>query len=219
VNQLNYNDALAGKSLLLLDFDGPVCSVFAGYPAHQIAAELVAEMRKADADLAASLNGETDPMEVVRIAASSTSPGLVDHIDRQLREAELLAVESATLTAGIVELIESAQDQGLQIGIVSNNSRDAILKYLKRSRLAQHLAFVIGRPIGKPGLMKPEPFLLLQALAQAGSDPSRACFIGDSVSDIVAGRAAKVMTIGYANKPGKEDRLHEAGADLVVTHL
>jgi HAD superfamily hydrolase (TIGR01549 family) len=219
VNRLNHNDSLVGKSLLLLDFDGPVCSVFAGYPAHQIAAELVTEMRKADANLAASLTGETDPMEVVRTAASSTSPGLVDHIDRQLCEAELLAVESATLTAGIVELLESAQDRGMRIGIVSNNSRDAILKYLERSGLAQHLAFVIGRPLGKPGLMKPEPFLLLQGLALGGSDPSEACFIGDSVSDIVAGRAVKVMTIGYANKPGKEDRLREAGADLVVTGL
>lgn len=219
MNKLNHNDLLAGKSLLLLDFDGPVCSVFAGYPAPQIATELVAGVRKFDVDLSASLADETDPMEVIRAAASSTSPELVNLVDEQLRESELLAVESATLTVGIVELIESAHDQGLQIGIVSNNSKDAIVKYLWRTGLAQHMAFVVGRPIGKPALMKPEPFLLLQALDHAGVEPSAASFIGDSVSDIVAGRAAKVMTVGYANKPSKVARLREAGADLVVTDL
>ena len=33
-------ELLAGTGPLLLDFDGPVCSVFAGYPAPQIAAQL-----------------------------------------------------------------------------------------------------------------------------------------------------------------------------------
>ena len=33
---------LVGAGPLLLDFDGPVCSIFAGYPAPRVAAELVA---------------------------------------------------------------------------------------------------------------------------------------------------------------------------------
>ena len=37
-------------------------------------------------------------------------------------------------------------------------------------------------------------------------------FVGDSESDVMAGRAAGIPTIGYANRPGKRQRLAEAGA-------
>jgi hypothetical protein len=33
------------------------------------------------------------------------------------------------------------------------------------------------------------------------------------------GRAAGVRTIGYANKPGKRDRLTDAGADIVIDSM
>src|SRR5690606_9574093 len=96
--RFDYREALAGKSLLLLDFDGPVCSVFAGYPALQIAAELVETIDGFAPDLAAGLNGERDPMEVLRSAARSPPAELVDRVDEQLNRAELEAVESAEPT-------------------------------------------------------------------------------------------------------------------------
>jgi phosphoglycolate phosphatase-like HAD superfamily hydrolase len=40
-------------------------------------------------------------------------------------------------------------------------------------------------------------------------------FIGDSVTDIQAGRAARTPTIGYANRP-KRRCLTGAGADVVI---
>ena len=34
-----------------------------------------------------------------------------------------------------------------------------------------------------------------------------------------AGLAADVWTIGYANKPGKDEAMHEAGADVVLDSM
>jgi phosphoglycolate phosphatase len=48
------------------------------------------------------------------------------------------------------------------------------------------------------------------------AQPASAVFIGDSVTDIEAGQAASTPTIGYANKPGKHQRLTAAGADAVI---
>jgi phosphoglycolate phosphatase-like HAD superfamily hydrolase len=216
MKKLDYGNILNGKSLLLLDFDGPVCSVFAGYPAPQIAAELTATIRTISPTVAASLGSEEDPMEVLRFASKRLDQPSTEAVEEQLVQAETRAVESATPTPGALELIESANRAGLTVGIVSNNSAEAISSYLHRQGSADLLAMVEGRPFGQPDLMKPNPFLLHRALRTAAE---QACFIGDSVSDIVAGRAAKVMAIGYANKPGKEARLRDAGADLVVTDL
>lgn len=214
--KLDSQVALADKSLLLLDFDGPVCSVFAGYPASQIAAELVANLRAISPHLAEVLAGEQDPMEVLRTAAGVLPREQVEGIDDQLGRAELKAVESAEPTAGMAELIATARNAGLSVAIVSNNSAAPIAKYLNDHSLDGAVDAVVGRPFGLPERMKPDPYLLAEALGTFSVDASRACFIGDSVTDIEAGRTAGVMTIGYANKPGKASRLGEAGADVVV---
>jgi phosphoglycolate phosphatase len=43
--------------------------------------------------------------------------------------------------------------------------------------------------------------------------------VGDSTTDVHAARAAGVRAIGYANKPGKRERLARAGADAIVTDM
>ncbi len=44
-------------------------------------------------------------------------------------------------------------------------------------------------------------------------------FIGDTVTDVLAGLLGGVAVIGYANKPGKAEALNQAGARAVVTDL
>ena len=217
--KLDPQAALAGKTLLLLDFDGPVCSVFAGYPASQIAAELVESLREVAPRLAADLEGEQDPMEVLRQSAGTLPRDQVDKIDEQLGLAELKAVESAEPTPGAADLIVTARQAGLSVAIVSNNSAEPIAKYLQGRGLDREVDLIIGRPFGRPEQMKPDPYLLHEALSALSVDAAHACFVGDSVTDIEAGEAAGVMTIGYANKPGKAQRLKDAGADIVVDVL
>ena len=49
--------------------------------------------------------------------------------------------------------------------------------------------------------------------------PATSAFIGDSTSDIQSAKAAGTHSVGYANKPGKHQRLQDAGADAVVTSM
>jgi len=217
--KLDPASALSGKSVLLLDFDGPVCSVFAGYPAPQIAAELVASLRGYAPELADALGEESDPMEVLRVAAETLPDERVQGIDEQLSLAEAAAVESAEPTPGAADLIATARQAGLAVAIVSNNSAGPISKYLERHGLDGDIPTIIGRPFGHPEKMKPDPYLLELALKLTGADAAQACFVGDSVTDIEAGNRVGVTTIGYANKPGKAARLQSAGASLVVDSL
>ncbi|WP_328914625.1 MULTISPECIES: HAD family hydrolase [unclassified Streptomyces] len=64
--------------------------------------------------------------------------------------------------------------------------------------------------------MKPNPRLFLDAMTAIGVTPAECVFIGDAVRDVEAGHAAGIPTIGYANKPGKAERLAEAEAITVV---
>ena len=217
--RFDLQEVLADKALLLLDFDGPVCSVFAGYPAATIAAELVAGIHRFDPSLAVSLQDETDPMQVLRVAAANLPRKTVNWVDELFCSAEQRAVESAEATPGIGELMREVHGDGKKIGIVSNNCPKAIAQYLSRQGLDSNLSVVVGRPFGRPRRMKPDPYLLLQALGATGVDPHQACFVGDSVTDIEAGNSVGVMTVGFANRPGKAALLTDAGASLIVTEF
>jgi phosphoglycolate phosphatase-like HAD superfamily hydrolase len=67
--------------------------------------------------------------------------------------------------------------------------------------------------------MKPSPYLVRAAVGILDAHPAECAFVGDSTSDMLAGRLAGVPVIGYANQPGKADLLRQAGADTVTTAL
>jgi phosphoglycolate phosphatase-like HAD superfamily hydrolase len=53
--------------------------------------------------------------------------------------------------------------------------------------------------------------------SSAPGPPAAATFVGDSVTDIEAARAAHTMSIDYTNKPSKTAKLMTAGADTVIS--
>ncbi|MCH9669647.1 MAG: HAD family hydrolase [Actinomycetia bacterium] len=194
---------MSDKALaFLIDFDGPICSIFDGYSAAAAAKELAALVSPRVPDIPS-----IDPLAILRAAP----PDLAELIDKQLTTIELRAVETARSNPEFYELTNAIGHRPW--AVVSNNSRSAIRTYLQRVHPDHVKVPILGRPAGRPDLMKPNPHLLLEALKVLSVPAEAAQFIGDSVTDIAAGRRAGVRTIGYANKPGKAKLLAEAGAD------
>lgn len=63
---------------------------------------------------------------------------------------------------------------------------------------------------------KPHPAMVNAALSETGVDPDHAVFVGDTVYDIQAGRAAGVFTIGVGWGYHAAENLERAGADAVI---
>ncbi|TDE26425.1 HAD family hydrolase [Nonomuraea mesophila] len=209
---------LSKTQCLLLDFDGPICDIFAGLSAATVAANLRATLEAAGASLSPQVRSTDDPLEVFRFSAS-LSDDLTHLTLRTLTELEVKAAATARSTPGVADLMECARDKGMTIGIVTNNSGAAVATFLDRKRLADRVDYVSARSAADPSLMKPNPHLLNQALIRLNADPSVTLLVGDSTTDIEASKLAGVFAIGYANRPGKAERLTEAGADLIVTSM
>ena len=206
---------LGGTDLLILDFDGPVAALFAGYPAAGIAVEL--------RTLAASLGyhlTEHDPLALLQEAEPLGDADLSARLAAADRDAEIRAAQTAEPTPGTVEVLEAARGARRRVALASNNAVEALSAFLRRRDLVDAVDLVVGRYDGmSPHLLKPHPHLVHRVLDGIGIAPENAVFVGDSVSDVGAGRAAGVATIGYANKPGKDERLRDAGADVVIHHM
>jgi HAD superfamily hydrolase (TIGR01549 family) len=209
--------ALARARCVLLDFDGPVCSVFANHTAPTIAAELRRVLIDEGVSVPEPLLAETDPLEVIRHTATIQRRGLTRRIEEALTAAELTAASSAEPTPYAREVIVAAHRTGRRVAIVSNNSAAAVRAYLAARRLAGYVHPVIGRAFADPARMKPSPAPVLAALDELAADPRECVMVGDSTSDIEAAQAAGVIAIGYANKPGKRTRL--ARADVLIDSM
>ena len=108
---------------------------------------------------------------------------------------------------------------GYAIGVVSNNSADAVHRFLEVHDLPGIVGAVVGRHYRRPDLMKPNPWPLSRALELLGSSPPRAVLIGDSVTDVEACHAGGVGCIALANKPGKREAFTRAGAHVIVDDM
>jgi phosphoglycolate phosphatase len=200
---------------VLLDFDGPVCSIFAGYPAPTVAEELATTAAAAGHPVPADYLRNQDPLDVLRFAGT-IGPELTALVERQLTRAEVKAADTAEATPGAKAFLAACRSTGRTVAVVSNNSAAAVTRYLERAGWADLVRLIEGRDPFDPQLMKPHPHILLRTLRDLAEPAESAVIVGDSVTDIEAGLAADVWTIGYANKPGKAEAMRDAGADVAL---
>jgi HAD superfamily hydrolase (TIGR01509 family) len=209
-------DVLRRAHYLLLDFDGPICSIFAGRPAATIAHELVDALRADDVPVPPAVDDTADPFDVLRYAGT-VSPEVAHRTEARLREAELDAVSTASPTPGLHDLVTMWHTSGRLIGAVSNNSALAVSAYLSQHDL--EFDSVVGRTRSDPTLLKPNPHLVRLGVQQLGADPRLCVLVGDSPSDVSAALAAGAVPVGFANKPHKYSCLAAAGAGVIVGGL
>jgi phosphoglycolate phosphatase len=207
---------LTHTTALLLDFDGPVCSVFAGLPAHTVVTQLCLVLADGGyGDPPIEIEKSDDPFQVLTYAAN-LGDAEARYVNAAFTAYEVEAITTAQPTPGAHDLIRAWSATGRPLAIVSNNSTIAIHTYLDLPDLRPHATHVSARTSPNPALLKPHLHLLTTALTALNVPPAAATFLGDSVTDIHAARAAHTMSIGYANKPRKTTELMTAGADTVI---
>jgi phosphoglycolate phosphatase-like HAD superfamily hydrolase len=208
---------LAGTRNLLLDFDGPVCEIFAGLPAPTITAQLLTLLAARGITVPDELASEGDPLQVLRATSRLGDDQAVEMVAGALREAEVRAVETAAPTPGFPDVLDAARATGRRLAIVSNNSQQAVEAYLQGHDLLGYFDQIVGRYNGQdPESLKPSPHLVWLTMTPMGATPATTALVGDSMTDIEAARAVPIDGIGYANKPGKDARLAAAGASAIV---
>lgn len=215
---LTLQEVLLRARWLLVDFDGPICSVFAGHPAPQVAERLRGLLVAVGVQPDGPALVADDPFDVLRFAAGRGRP-IAQQVEAALREEEIEAIATAVPTPGAIETLVACQRTGRPAAIVSNNSVSAVERYLAFHRLHGLVASVAGRRNWDPALLKPSPHLVQVAAQTLGIDASSTCLIGDAETDMVAARAAGIVGIGYANRPGKAERLTSAGAVAVTSSM
>lgn len=201
---------------LLLDFDGPLASLMPS-PANALAADRV-RRALAEADLPVEMIETTDHLALLRWAKLNTPERIVHDVEEACTGVEVEAAEVCDPGWHARALIEFIRSRGLDISaaVVSNNSDLAVRKFLNRLGWLDDFGAIACRTSETIDWMKPKPALLNLALDMLHVDAHGAVMIGDSVGDVVAGKAAGVAILGLAKNAARAEELAQAGADVVA---
>jgi len=105
--------------------------------------------------------------------------------------------------------------RGVRLGVCTNKPERLSLKLLDELRMRS--LFPVVRGADSQPYRKPDPRHLLDTISALGGRPESAVMIGDSETDVLTARAAKVPVIvvsfGYTEIP-----VQQLGADIIIDH-
>ena len=115
------------------------------------------------------------------------------------------------------ETLQALSDAGYKIAVVTNSRRTAVEPVLARWQV-EHLFDVIVS-IDDVSHGKPDPQMIHHALNALNISPSDAFIMGDSKSDVVAGKRAGVKTIAFSPEENRKYLALEALRFTEPSHL
>ena len=216
------NVAIAGQDFsaiktVIFDVDGTLLNSLDGY--------------QAAAHRAAAAHGYEVTLETVRLALNSAKPfwELVIPAEKaadaafikQLRR-ETMAhwpaamAEHVSVLPGANSAFRELRDRGIRLAIFTGSDGES-LSVLEEAGLLQFFdPIVTGREVQN---RKPEPDGILQCLEIMAAEPGETIYVGDSVTDVRASRAAGVRSISMLTGAGDSSSLSVAGTHRVLASL
>ena len=116
---------------------------------------------------------------------------------------------------GIREALGGLRSRGLTLGVVTSKVEWAARQCYEYYGLGEFLSIQVFHDDTERHKPDPEPLLL--AASKGGLDPGRCVYVGDSIHDMAAGKAAGMRTIGVLWGPSARQELVRAGADALAT--
>ncbi len=102
----------------------------------------------------------------------------------------------------------------LPMAVVTNKAREFSAPILEQLGLISFFRVIIGADEGLP--LKPAPDALFRIMRDAGARPEDTVVVGDGLTDMRAGKAARVTTCAATYGFRSEAELRAAGPDYVI---
>jgi pyrophosphatase PpaX len=114
---------------------------------------------------------------------------------------------------------DGQQGRGVKTGLVTSRLANSTYKALDHFGIRQYFDLILT--VEDCTKFKPDPEPILLALERLGAAPARTIYLGDTVHDILAAKAAGVFTVlaDWSVALPPEKRVGAPPADLVIKHM
>lgn len=144
-----------------------------------------------------------------------TARAIVDDGFHRLVELECEAAKGKDVFPFTRDILGWLKERDIRIAITTRNCMEAL--ELAFEDLSDYVEVVVTRDHTK--LLKPHPGQIEKALERLRVAPEEALMVGDHPTDIMAGKAFAVKTVGVLTGATKKEDLEQAGADYVAADI
>lgn len=145
--------------------------------------------------------------------------GVLPHWSEDAIEAYLVKAATAAEMVPAVPLrplLSTLRAAGLRLGVATNDAEVAARRHLESSDIIDKFDYIAGYDSGHGA--KPDPGMCSAFARATGLDPAQCVMIGDSHHDLVAGRAAGMVSVAVLTGAATSDDLAPL-ADVVLPDI
>ncbi|MCY3675168.1 MAG: HAD family hydrolase [Paracoccaceae bacterium] len=132
---------------------------------------------------------------------------LLNEITRNTEQVEVVS---------LVPLLTELQKAGYVLGVATNDSEEDARRQLGEKGILEYFDFLVGFNSGYGS--KPDPDMLLAFCQQTRIQPAETVMVGDSKSDLVAGKRAGMFTVAVLSGVAKSEDLAQH-ANLIIRDI
>jgi pyrophosphatase PpaX len=125
-------------------------------------------------------------------------------------------LDSLKVFKNVQQTLEALKRKGIRLGVVSTSPRAVISETLKHAGVLDYFEVLIGEEDAENKKPHHEP--VTNALIALGLEPGDAVFVGDTIYDVQAGKAAGCRTVFLLNDYNG-DVLEKETPDLVIRDI
>jgi HAD superfamily hydrolase (TIGR01509 family) len=145
-------------------------------------------------------------------AMEKMTPAERKKVERILYKHEQLAIEPSILNAGATETLKLLRQMGIQIGVMTRNTRSNASAVAKKHNI--EFDAVVDR---NDGPVKPDPFGVRRLCEFFKVKPQEAMVVGDYLFDLQSAKAAGAAAVLI--KTGKNAEQFTSFADYIIDNL
>lgn len=151
------------------------------------------------------------------VASAADVPRLLERFHAHYRQLAELGEVKTRVYPGVTAGLAALKAMPLGIAVVTNKPQAAALDLLDQFRLSQWIDVVVGGDSGLP--QKPHPDPLLRACETLKVPAAQALMVGDSLTDVLAARAAgmRIVCVPYGYNEGNDPR--ELACDAIIENV
>jgi phosphoglycolate phosphatase len=120
------------------------------------------------------------------------------------------------LYPGVAALLAHAVSAGVKLAVATNKPGDWAREIVGTLGLLERFEVVLGD--GDGHARKPDPAMVCEIGRQCGAEPQRTLYVGDSVLDVQAGRAAGAVVVAVVWGYTERAALEAAAPDRLFSH-
>ncbi len=126
------------------------------------------------------------------------------------------ALLTTTVFPGVRETLDALQAKGVRMAIASTKKQAQLLRVAEHFNIVRYFAQLQGSD-NIP--YKPDPFIVNKIISDQQWDPAETLMVGDTDSDILAGKGAAIATCAVTYGSLTEQQLQAFSPDYVIRRM